>query len=233
MRLKAIRLVLLAGALGIVAGCRSAPQTPPQPVEAPATVVPEPRAVSTTPERIAEARADSARIPYTAGDVKFMTDMIGHHAQAIRLSRLAPTHDAGPQVRILAARIINAQLDEIFNMQQWLADREQPWPHVTADGTLHGGHASHHAMMPGMLTEDQIRQLDAARGIEFDRLFLTFMIQHHQGAVAMVKELLSGGGAAHNDTVFRLAGDINVDQTTEIARMRKMLAEITPPQRTP
>jgi uncharacterized protein (DUF305 family) len=156
-----------------------------------------------------------------------MTDMIGHHAQAVQMSRMAPSHGAGAGVQTLAARIINAQLDEIFNMQQWLADRQKPWPHVDATGAMHGGagHESHHGgMMAGMLTETQMRQLDAARGAEFDRLFLTFMIQHHKGAVAMVKELLSGGGAAHNDTVFRLAGDINVDQTTEIARMEKMLA---------
>ena len=80
--------------------------------------------------------------------------------------------------------------------------------------------------MAGMLTEAQMRQLDAARGTEFDRLFLTFMIQHHSGAVAMVRELLASGAAAHDDTVFRMAGDINVDQTTEIARMQKMLAEL-------
>lgn len=220
--------VLLAAV--VLSACAGAPRTVPEPVAAPveaeqADAMPE---VRTSAAAIAEARADSARTPYTEGDVRFMTGMIGHHAQAIQMSRMAPSHGASASVQTLAARIINAQKDEIFNMQQWLADRQKPWPHVDATGAVHGAgdHEAHHAMMAGMLTAEQMRQLDAARGVEFDRLFLTFMIQHHKGAVAMVKELLSGGGAAHNDTVFRLAGDINVDQTTEIARMERMLAQL-------
>ena len=231
--MKEMRLIRPAGlllALASFAACASAPKTASEPVVGAEPTVSEPlpavRTPTTSAEAIAEARADSARIPYTAGDVKFMTDMIGHHAQAIRMSRMAPSHGASPAVQTLAARIINAQTDEIFNMQQWLADRQKPWPHVDVTGAMHGGHESHHAMMAGMLTDAQMAELDAARGTAFDRLFLTYMIQHHKGAVAMVKELLSGGGAAHNDTVFRLAGDINVDQTTEIARMEKMLAAL-------
>lgn len=220
--------VLLAAV--VLSACASAPRTAPEPAAAPAVTEPNDAMpeVRTSAAAIAEARADSARTPYTEGDVRFMTGMIGHHAQAIQMSRMAPSHGASPSVQTLAARIINAQKDEIFNMQQWLADRQKPWPHVDASGAVHGagGHDAHHAMMAGMLTAEQMRQLDAARGVEFDRLFLTFMIQHHKGAVAMVKELLSSGGAAHNDTVFRLAGDINVDQTTEIARMEKMLAQL-------
>ena len=224
----------------VMGACGRGAQTAPQPVDTPRTTPPveEPRVVRTSPDAIAEARADSARNPYTAADVRFMTDMIGHHAQAIQMSRMAPTRGASRSVQILAARIINAQLDEIFNMQQWLADRQKPWPHVDASGAVHmpagAGHAAHHGMhgmQAGMLTPEQMRQLEAAAGAEFDRLFLTFMIQHHRGAVAMVKELLSSGGAAHNDTVFRLAGDINVDQTTEIARMEQMLAQLTPTER--
>ena len=79
-------------------------------------------------------------------------------------------------------------------------------------------------LMPGMLTDDQMKQLDAARGPEFDQLFLTFMIQHHKGAVSMVKELLRDDGAAQDELVFKFASDVNVDQTTEIARMQQMLA---------
>jgi uncharacterized protein (DUF305 family) len=234
----ASRLVLFVVGLS---ACASGARTAPEPVPASSAasapaMTPEDRVPRATPQSIAEARADSARTPYTAADVKFMTDMIGHHAQAIRMSLMAPSHGASPQVRTLAARIINAQRDEIFNMQQWLADRQKPWPHVDATGAVHGAgtdHAAHHggSMMAGMLTDAQMAQLDAARGAEFDRLFLTYMIQHHQGAVAMVKDLLSHGAAAHNDTVFRLAGDINVDQTTEIARMKQMLAELTSTQR--
>ena len=235
--MKAMHLTRPAAALlaGLVmTACASGGQAAPEPVPAPADAAPaqqveEPRTPRASAAAVAEARADSARIPYTEADVRFMTGMIGHHAQAIAMSRMATSHGAGSSVQTLAARIINAQLDEIFNMQQWLADRQKPWPHVDATGAVHGaaGHDGHGAMMAGMLTPEQMRQLDAARGPEFDRLFLTFMIQHHKGAVAMVKELLSAGGAAHNDTVFRLAGDINVDQTTEIARMEQMLARLS------
>ena len=89
------------------------------------------------------------------------------------------------------------------------------------------GGTTHYMAMPGMLTEDQMKQLDAARGTDFDRLFLTFMIQHHRGAVQMVKELLDTPGAANDETVWKLAADVNVDQTTEITRMQQMLALLT------
>ena len=97
-----------------------------------------------------------------------------------------------------------------------------PQPTRTGVKMTHGG-AAHEMSMPGMLTEEQLQQLDAARGKQFDELFLTFMIQHHQGAVAMVKELFSNRGAGLDETVFKLASDVNVDQTTEITRMQKML----------
>ena len=181
---------------------------------------------------IAKAREDSARRPYTAADVHFMTGMIGHHAQAILMAGWAPTHGASPSVRVLCERIINAQRDEIATMQQWLRDRQQPVPDATPmampmSGHDHAGMEHEHAMlMPGMLTEEQLKQLDAARGKEFDRLFLTFMIQHHKGAVQMVKQLFDSYGAAQDDLVFKFASDVNVDQTTEIARMERMLVAI-------
>ena len=168
---------------------------------------------------------DSARQSYTAADVRFMSNMIGHHAQAIQMARWAGTHDASSQLKILAGRIINAQRDEITLMQQWLRERQQPVPEVSETGMMMG-HAGHAMLMPGMLTEEQMAQLDQARGKEFDRLFLTFMIKHHQGAVSMVKELFSSYGAALDDTVFKLASDVSADQTTEIDRMQQMLAEL-------
>jgi uncharacterized protein (DUF305 family) len=172
----------------------------------------------------AKPKADSSDPGYTAADVHFMSAMIGHHAQAIVMARMAPTHDASAPVRRLAERIINAQQDEITLMQEWLRDRKQPVPEARLGGMkmVHGG-VEHEMLMPGMLTEAQLKQLDEARGKEFDRLFLTFMIQHHQGAVAMVKDLFGSYGAGQDDTVFKLASDINVDQTTEIARMQTML----------
>jgi uncharacterized protein (DUF305 family) len=168
---------------------------------------------------------ENARQPYTAADVQFMSNMIGHHAQAIQMARWAETHGASSQLQVLAGRIINAQRDEIALMQQWLRERQQTVPEVSETGMMvgHEGHAMH---MPGMLTKEQMAQLDQARGKEFDRLFLTFMIKHHQGAVTMVKELVGSQGAALDDTVFKLASDISADQTTEIDRMQQMLADL-------
>lgn len=176
---------------------------------------------------IAKAREDSARRPYTTADIHFMSGMIGHHAQAIQMASWAPTHGASPSVRTLCERIINAQRDEIATMQQWLRDRQQPVPEASPMGmkmVMDG--VAHTMLMPGMLSEEQMKQLDAARGKEFDKLFLTDMIQHHKGAVQMVKELFDSYGAAQDDLVFKFASDVNVDQTTEIARMQRMLAMI-------
>jgi uncharacterized protein (DUF305 family) len=179
--------------------------------------------VTTNAEAIARAREDSVRYPYIEADVRFMTMMIGHHAQAIKVAQWAASHGASPAVQRLADRIINAQQDEIVIMQQWLVDRQKPLPAMD-------GH-QHHAHMPGMLTDEQLAQLDKARGAEFDRLFLTLMIQHHRGAVTMVKELLAVPGAAVDLLMFKFSSDVNVDQSTEIARMEQMLANLTNTQR--
>jgi uncharacterized protein (DUF305 family) len=172
------------------------------------------------PPVTARARADSARYPYTSAVIRFMTGMIGHHAQAITMSELAPSRTDNGAIRTLAARIINAQRDEIGIMTRWLRERGQ----VVASAD-HAGHDGH-AMMPGMLTPAQLQELTAARGREFDRLYLRLMIQHHEGAVTMVTELFGTDGAAQDQTVFRFASDVQVDQRTEIARMQRMLAAI-------
>jgi uncharacterized protein (DUF305 family) len=176
---------------------------------------------------IAKARADSTRLPYTEADIHFMSGMIAHHSQAILMAKWAPTHGANPTLLALTERIINAQQDEITLMQRWLRDRNQPVPSgmpgpmkMPMDGM------EHEMLMPGMLTDNQLKELDAARGTEFDRLFLTFMIQHHRGAVSMVKDLFATYGAGQDETVFKFASDVNVDQTTEIARMQKMLMAV-------
>lgn len=207
-------------------------------------------------EAIYKARTDSARMRFTEADVRFMTHMIHHHAQAVVMGRLAPTHGASPTIQTLAARIINSQEDEIAAMERWLADRGQPVPeahfelpnlttyipesdstHAT-DHAHHAPHAATHApetthelshvvqQMPGMLTPEQLQELDQAEGPEFDRLFLTYMIQHHQGGVTMVDDLFGTDGAAQDEAVFRIASDIQVDQRTEIARMEQMLSAL-------
>jgi uncharacterized protein (DUF305 family) len=176
---------------------------------------------------IARARADSARLPWTAADVNFMTTMIGHHAQAIVMSRMAPTHGANPAVLRLAERIINAQQDEIRTMQRWLNDRLQPVPDPEQPANAMPGHEGmDHAMMPGMLSAAQLKELDAARGADFDDLFLRYMIQHHKGATSMVGTLFGTVGAGQDETVFKFASDVNVDQATEIARMQRMRFEL-------
>ena len=179
------------------------------------------------PAYVTKARADSMRLPYTAKDVEFMSHMIGHHAQAIAMSRWAPTHGASPAVQRLADRIINAQQDEIATMQRWLRDRNQSVPEAKPmPMKMNMNGMVHEMLMPGMLTEAQMKELDQARGAEFDRLFLTSMIRHHQGAVSMVKQLFDSYGAGQDETVFKFASDVNVDQSTEIARMQKMLADL-------
>jgi uncharacterized protein (DUF305 family) len=200
--------------------------------------------VHTDSQAIAQARADSARLPYTTADIAFVDGMIHHHAQAIVMASWAPSHGASADVRTLCGRIINAQLDEIHRMQQWLADRRQPvpWPKLTRDttGGTHDmaamadmpGMSNMHAaagdsLMPGMLTNAQLDSLDRSHGEEFDRRFLTGMIQHHRGAVQMVRKLFATYGAGQDETIFKMASDINVDQTTEIARMQRMLLAMT------
>ncbi|HLG06867.1 MAG TPA: DUF305 domain-containing protein [Gemmatimonadales bacterium] len=181
----------------------------------------------------ARARADSVRYPYYGADIRFMGGMIAHHAQALVMAGLAPSREAGDPILRLCERIINAQQDEIRLMQVWLADRGQPVPepHLTATGVMMHG-ATSDTLMPGMLTEAQMRDLRQARGREFDRLFLTYMIQHHRGAVSMVENLFASQGAGRDLTVFKLASDISVDQATEIRRMQQMLAGILLPERT-
>ncbi len=225
-----LRNFLVAGALATAAlsGCGTS---------SPAVVGPAPVSAghgTSDLAAISKARADSARYPYTAADISFMSGMISHHAQAIRMAGWAPSHGASSSIRILAERVINAQQDEISLMSAWLRDRLLPVPEPNPMGIkMVMGGEEHLMLMPGMLTEDQMRQLDQARGGEFDRHFLTFMIQHHRGAVTMVSELFSQNGAGQNQTVFKLASDINVDQTTEIARMERMLAALTAVPRSP
>jgi uncharacterized protein (DUF305 family) len=174
----------------------------------------------------AAVRAEPLGPAYTDADVRFMTRMIGHHAQAIVMAELAPTNGAAGSVAVLAERIISSQVDEIATMQQWLRDRGLPVPDPmapampTMDGMSHEGHMA----MPGMLSEAQLQELRAARGRPFERLLLTYMIQHHRGATAMVAELFASDGAAQDQVVFKFANDVNVDQITEIARMERMLA---------
>ena len=196
------------GAAAAIAACSSAGGAPPETQPSASNPV---------------ARADSVRNSYVAADVGFMTDMIHHHAQALTMARMAPSHGASGEIQVLAERIIVGQNDEIAIMQRWLRDQNQPVPDPAAGAPRGGGHAMH---MPGMLTQEQLAELDASRGADFDRLFLTYMIQHHQGALTMVEQLFGTYGAAQGDMVFKIASDIGADQTSEIDRMRSMLRDM-------
>jgi len=201
-----------------MAGCASGGHQAEQ-----ASQAPSPRGQSEI-AAIAKARADSVVHPYTEADIHFMSGMIHHHAQAIVMAGWAPTHGASPSVLTLCERIINAQRDEIATMQTWLRDRRLPVPEASAAGMKMMMNGQEQVMlMPGMLSPEQMKQLDDARGPEFDRLFLTFMIQHHRGAVDMVHDLFESYGAGQDELVFKFASDVNVDQTTEIVRMQRML----------
>ena len=196
--------------------------------------------IRTDSAAIAKARADSIRHPYSKADIDFANGMILHHAQAVRIASWCPSHGASPDVLTLCARIINAQVDEIHRMQQWLVDRRQPIStpdtsraSASSMADMPGMPGMHSPTMPGILTSAQLDSLDAARGKAFDRLFLSDMIHHHQGAVAMVKQLYGTHGAGQDDVIFKLASDISADQTTEIARMQRMLAAVIFGRRTP
>jgi uncharacterized protein (DUF305 family) len=157
-------------------------------------------------------------------DIAFMSGMIPHHAQAVLIAGWAPTHGASPDVQRLCERIVVGQRDEIGLMQAWLKQRALEVPPANATHmrmTMNG--AVHEMLMPGMLTDEELKQLDAARGVDFDRLFLQAMIRHHQGAISMVDELEASTGARQDETVFRFSSDVYADQTTEIDRMQKML----------
>jgi uncharacterized protein (DUF305 family) len=169
------------------------------------------------------------RLPFTAADVEFMSSMIPHHAQAMVMSALVPQRTQRHDIRVLAERIAVSQEDEIAIMRTWLADRDQPVP--PADATHHRHRmdgVEHNMLMPGMLTAEELAQLERARDAEFDRLFLTFMIRHHEGALTMVEQLFGSYGAAQDEDVFRFASDVFADQSSEIARMKSMLEDVPP-----
>jgi len=180
--------------------------------------------VQVTQAGIEQARKDSVRRPYTAADIEFMSGMISHHAQAGQMAKWAESHNASKAVQIFCGRVATAQTAEIGLMQQWLAERRQPVPDADPRGMkMDMGGTTHFMAMPGMLTEEQMKQLDAARGTEWDRLFLTFMVQHHRGAIQMVQKLFGTAGAGQDEIVFKFANDVQVDQSTEIDRMMQML----------
>jgi uncharacterized protein (DUF305 family) len=171
------------------------------------------------PSRVitAEAAADVSKVDYIDADIKFMQGMIGHHAQAIEMVALIPTHSSRREMVLLGQRIDISQTDEIKMMQDWLRVRGQQVPGVNAM------HAHGATLMPGMLTEEEMARLARANGDAFDRLFLEGMIKHHEGAITMVKELFATPGAGQDVSIFSFANDVDIDQRMEIQRMGALL----------
>ena len=186
----------------------------------------------------AEQAIELAALRHAAADVRFMSDMIPHHQQALDMSALAPDRSQSHELLELARRIDTSQRDEIEFMEQWLRDRGEPvpdrdWlPHVApvdqGEHGHHGHHRHHHHHvghgMEGMATPEQMAELEAASGEAFDRLYLALMIEHHRGALVMVDELLGERGAAQDPSLFEFATDVKNDQAAEIERMTVMLA---------
>lgn len=167
--------------------------------------------------------------PVSKADVQFMQGMIVHHAQAVEMTALIEARTENKDVRSLGARISHTQADEIAFMKRWLVSRGQPVADASHD--MHKMHANHknmsHDLMPGMLSAEQMEALRKAKGEEFDRLFLTGMIQHHDGALIMVKELHNTAGAGQDAELFNFATDVDSGQRAEIRIMQTMLEKLS------
>jgi uncharacterized protein (DUF305 family) len=154
---------------------------------------------------------------FTAADVEFMQMMIGHHAQALTMAVMVPGRSENEQLLNLAQKIEISQHDEIALMQRWLRERGQEVPDE---------HQVHQMEMPGLVSQENLVRLEATQGVEFDRLFLTLMIEHHLGAVQMVEELFASPGAGQDSDIFAFANDVGADQLDEIGAMESMLESL-------
>lgn len=168
------------------------------------------------------AQLEAQTKPYTKADVAFMQGMIGHHAQALEMAALVATRTSRPELKSLAERITISQKDEITRMTNWLKRHKEEVP--AEDAHMHAA-MGHGELMPGMLTQDELNVLMAARGAAFDRLFLEAMIKHHEGALVMVEKLLATPGAAQEPDLFLFANDVDADQRAEIKRMKALLSD--------
>jgi len=207
----------VVGLLAVLSGapaCRS--------VDGGAPVLVQPGAPGEATRAISPANAtDVSRTSATAADVRFMQDMITHHAQAVEMTALLRTRTARADMRLLAGRIEASQEDEMAFMRRWLEARG----HTAPDAHAH--HEQGGMLMPGMLTAAEMTRLAAATGPDFDRLFLEGMIKHHAGALEMVASLFAAPGAGQDTEIFAFASDVDADQRIEIARMEGMWLDVT------
>lgn len=222
MILNPLFALVLAGLLDVP----QAAQTPP---------IFHPGAPGAASRTITAAQAvELSRTSFTTGDVQFLQHMLVHHAQAVEMVELLQAHGSSPQIKLLGQRIALSQQAEMELMRNWLNDRGQP----LAMADLHAGHMAgmNHAMpttaagdtalMPGMLTPNQMQALAAARALAFDRLFLQGMIQHHQGALDMVDSLMAQPDAAQDPMLSDFTNSVVADQSAEILRMQSILSEL-------
>jgi len=232
----------LVAALLAAGACRAgAPDPTPAPAPAPEPARPAPTTTG-TPASATPAPAPAARpAPDASAAIRFMQRMIGHHAQALTMAALAQQRSERADVKLLAERITVSQRDETATMERWLRAHGAAVPAAGAAGAAEAGeHAAHHAAgaapgtaghdaMPGMATQAELEELATSSGRRFDRRFLDLMIRHHEGALAMVAELLATPGGTQDATVFAFATDVDADQRAEIARMRALRTRLAEP----
>lgn len=228
MAARAVRAVPVVGAaLALCFFCCSAQA---QKSDSPAPVIVQPGAPG-QPTRRLPSTTTGKLPPASAADVQFMQGMIMHHGQAVEMTALIPSHTENKELRSLGARISSSQTSEINFMKRWLTARGQPISMQMAG--MKGMDAMHHSMplMPGMLTPEQMDALRNAKGAEFDHLFLTGMIQHHNGALTMVKDLFDTAGAGQDAELFDFATDADNTQRVEIRIMQGMLEKEKPEEK--
>jgi len=185
----------------------------------PAPITVQPGAPGSEGRTLTTEQTDRLERPrHTAADAAFMQGMIPHHQQALEMTALVAARTEARDIRLLALRIELSQQDEINLMKTWLRQRREPVP---GEGE-HGAHVGH-GLMPGMLSADEMAALTAARGADFDRLFLGYMIRHHEGALTMVAQLFGTTGGGQQSEIFQFAADVEADQSMEISRMKKLL----------
>jgi len=212
---------LLLALCFVAAAAASAQAQPPAPAPQDPPPLVQPGAPGQDTRAITPSQStDQSGVQFTEADVEFMQGMIGHHQQALEMSVLVNERTTSDAMRKLSQRIHISQEDEIGMMQGWLRARGQALPNPHAHH-MHGA-----TLMPGMLTQDEMARLAAARGVEFDRLFLEGMIKHHMGALVMVETLFKTPRAGQDGEIYAFASDVDSDQRMEIERMGAMLREL-------
>jgi uncharacterized protein (DUF305 family) len=210
--------VFSAGVLSLLCTVMAVAQLEPR-----APVIVQPGAPG-QPTRILTASTRAQLPPLSPKDIEFMQGMIMHHAQAVEMVELIDSRTTNKDVRLIGTRISQSQADEIAFMKRWLQARGASVSAAAAHS--HGHHGTSHAMMPGMLTPKQMDALRAAKGAEFDRLFLEGMIQHHVGALDMVKDLFGTSGAGQDAELFNFSSDVDSGQRAEIKSMQTLLEKL-------